>query len=76
MPSDPSPTPEQRDATWGEVIRAVASSFLGIRKGQAMRKDTVEIRPHQVIVVGVVLAALFVLTLVLVVRLIIRLAGV
>jgi hypothetical protein len=77
MPS-PDPSPDdatRRNATLPEVVAAVFSSFLGIRKGKAMRKDAVAIRPHQVIVVGIVLAAVFVVSLILVVRLIIRVAG-
>lgn len=64
-----------REATWAEVVPAVLSSFLGIRKGKAMREDAVSIRPHQVIVVGVATAAIFVVCLVLFVRFIIRTAG-
>ena len=74
----PAPDPDsvpRRNATLLEVVAAVFSSFLGIRKGTAMRKDAVAIRPHQVIVVGFVLAALFVVALILVVRLIIGVAG-
>lgn len=58
-----------------EVVATVFSSFLGIRKGAAMRKDAVTVRPHQVILVGLVLAAIFVVTLILAVRLIIKSAG-
>lgn len=54
-----------------QVIGAVFWSFLGVRKGNAMRRDLVTIKPHQVIIVGVVIAALFVATLLLIVRLII-----
>ena len=73
MPPETPPPP--RNATWREVVATVFSSFLGIRKGAAMRKDAVTLRPHQVVVVGIVLAAVFVLTLVFVVRLVIRAAG-
>jgi hypothetical protein len=64
-----------RNATIPEVARAVFASFLGIRKGQAMRRDAVTIRPHQVILVAVVLVALFVVSLIVIVRIIIRAAG-
>lgn len=76
-PGPPSgdPVPPRRDATWLEVIPVVLSSFLGIRKGKAMRQDSVSIRPVQVIVVGIVAAAVLVTCLVLVVRLIIRGVG-
>lgn len=77
--SDPSHpgdvTPAPRNASLGEVAGAVFSSFLGIRKGNAMRKDAVTIRPHQVVLVGIGLAAVLVISLLLLVRLIIRLAG-
>ena len=69
----PAPT---RNATTLEVAGAVFSSFLGIRKGAAMRKDAVTIRPHQVIGVAVVLVAIFVVGLFFFVRAIVRSAGV
>jgi len=69
------PTPPPRPATLRDVVGTVFWSFFGIRKGAAMRKDAVTVKPHQVILVGVALAAVFVVTLVLVVRLIIRSAG-
>jgi len=83
----PAPTPEvspspaseapppARDASLWEVVGAVFSSFLGIRKGHAMRKDAVSIKPHQVILVGLGLAAIFVVSLLLFVRFVIRMAG-
>jgi hypothetical protein len=69
------PDPPRRNATILEVARAVFASFLGIRKGHAMRRDAVTIRPQQVIVVAVVLVALFVVSLLVLVRIIIRAAG-
>jgi len=69
------PTPPPRPATLRDVVGTVFWSFFGIRKGAAMRKDAVTVKPHQIILVGVALAAVFVVTLVLVVRLIIRSAG-
>ena len=74
MPDPAPPPPQPRTATWREVVATVFSSFLGIRKGAAMRKDAVTIRPHQVIIVGVLAAAAFVAILLVVVRLIIRAA--
>jgi len=74
MPS-PDPDPPPRPATLREVAGTVFSSFLGIRKRAAMRKDAVTVKPHQVVLVGLALAAVFVVTLVLVVRLVIRTAG-
>ena len=73
-PPDEKP-PAPRPATLREVVGAVFWSFFGVRKGKAMRRDAVSIRPHQVIIVGVVLAALFVFSLLGLVRLIMRAAG-
>jgi len=47
-------------------------SFFGVRKGEAMARDAVSIKPLHVIVVGVVFAAIFVLTLVALVLVITR----
>ena len=74
-PTLPPMAPPPRNATLGEVVGIVFSSFLGIRKGKAAQKDAVRVRPVQVILVGVALAAVFVVCLVLVVRTIIRMAG-
>ena len=57
------------------MFGAVFWSFFGVRKGNAMRRDAVAIRPHQVIIVGVVLAALLVVLLLTLVRVILRSAG-
>jgi len=73
-PPQPEPAPPAR-ASLREVVSAVFWSFLGVRKGKAMRHDAVVIRPHQVIIVGVALAAVLVVTLLLLVRLILRSAG-
>ena len=73
--SSPPPDDPPRQATLRQVVGTVFWSFFGVRKGAAMRKDGVTVRPHQVILVGLALAAVFVVTLILVVRLIIHSAG-
>lgn len=79
-PSQPEP-PSRREnpptaapppASLPQIISAVLWSFLGVRKGKAMQRDVVTIKPHQVIIVGIVLAAVVVATLVILVRLITR----
>jgi len=71
-PPSPEPVdPPARRATLWDVVRTVFWSFLGVRRNDAMRRDIVTIRPYQVIIVGVVFAALFVLTLLTIVRIII-----
>ncbi|HZQ62664.1 MAG TPA: DUF2970 domain-containing protein [Casimicrobiaceae bacterium] len=72
MPLDrdpPRPTSAPRDATLLEVAGAVFCSFFGIRKSSALQGA--RIRPVQVIILGVVGAAMLVLTLLLLVRVII-----
>lgn len=59
-----------RKATLFEVVRMVLSAFLGIRKRAEHEK--IEVSPVQVIIVGVMAAAVFVSTVVTVVRLVIR----
>jgi hypothetical protein len=51
-----------------DVAKAVFWSFLGIRKRAAHEQDFVTLRPIQVIVAGIIGAALLVLTIVTLVR--------
>jgi len=64
--SEPAHAP--RKATPLQVAKAVASAFIGIRKRAAHERDVVTITPVQVIVAGVIGAALFVAGLLLLVR--------
>ena len=54
-----------------QVAKAVFWSFLGIRKRRDHEADSVQLKPHQVIVAGLIGAAILVLSLILLVRLII-----
>jgi hypothetical protein len=58
----------QRKATPFQVAKAVLSAFIGIRKRAAHEEDAVTITPLQVIVTGIIFAAIFVLSLVTLVR--------
>ena len=62
------PQQPQRKATPLQVARAVLSAFIGIRKRAAHEHDAVTITPLQVIVTGIVFAAIFVLSLIVLVR--------
>jgi hypothetical protein len=68
MPSVEAP----RAASLRELVSAVLWSFFGVRKGDAMRRDAVTIKPYQVIIVGVILAAAVVVGLVILVHIITR----
>jgi len=59
-------------ASLRQIVVAVFWSFFGVRKGDAMRRDVVTIKPHQVIIVAILLAAGLVVALVILVRLITR----
>ena len=73
--NDPSAPVATRRASLLEVAGAVFGSFLGIRRGNAMQRDAVTIKPAQVIVVGIILAACLVVSLLLLVRFIVRTAA-
>jgi hypothetical protein len=75
VPPDPKPTDSRsppRPATLREILGAVFWSFFGVRKGEAMRRDADTIKPHQVIIVGILCAAVLVAALLILVRVITR----
>lgn len=61
----------ERKASISQVAKAVFWSFLGIRRRTAHEADAVRLKPVQVVVAGLIGAALFILVLLLVVRLVI-----
>ena len=63
---DPSPT--ARKAAFGQTARAVAWSFLGIRRSKDHEQDVKNLNPIHVAIAAVLGAALFVLALVLLVH--------
>jgi hypothetical protein len=69
------PDEEQRNASPLEVAKAVFWSFLGIRKRAAHESDVARIKPAQVIIAGLIGAAVFVTTLILIVRFVVSRAG-
>jgi hypothetical protein len=54
-----------------QVAKAVFWSFLGIRKRRDYETDSVELKPQQVIIAGLIGAAFLVFGLILLVRLVI-----
>ncbi len=69
LPDEPKP------ATLPQVVGAVFWSFFGVRRGKHMQRDAVTVKPLQVIVVGVLLAAVLVFALLALVRVILSYAS-
>lgn len=65
MADEPGPRPSPLRA-----FKTVLWAFLGIRKGAASERDLATLRPWQVVVAGVIGAALFVTAIVTLVRII------
>ncbi|MEK7437319.1 MAG: DUF2970 domain-containing protein [Pseudomonadota bacterium] len=61
----------QKKASPLQVAKAVFWSFLGIRKRRDYDADSVQLKPQQVIVAGLIGAMFFVLGLILLVRFVI-----
>jgi preprotein translocase subunit Sec61beta len=61
----------QRKASPLQVAKAVFWSFFGIRKRSDYETDSVQIKPHQVVVAGLIGAAVLVVSLILLVHFII-----
>ena len=64
------PQEAQRRASLADVAKAVFWSFFGVRKKKDYDSDSASISPVQVVVAGIAGAALFVLMLLLVVKLV------
>ncbi|CAN5339320.1 DUF2970 domain-containing protein [soil metagenome] len=60
----------RRKASFLATIKAVLWSFFGIRKRSAYEKDAAQLNPVHVIIAGVIGAAIFVVTLVMIVKLV------
>jgi hypothetical protein len=75
MNPKPNPNPNsglkdaaQRPASVWQTVRAVAWSFLGIRRAAGYEQDVQRLNPVYVVVAGIVGAGLFIALLVLLVR--------
>jgi hypothetical protein len=64
------PVPVVRGSIW-HTVKAVAWSFLGVRKNSEFQADMARLNPFHIIVVGVVGALLFVVSLIAVVNLVV-----
>jgi hypothetical protein len=71
-PERPEPAPMERQASLFQTVKAVASSFFGVRGRRAHEQDMAKLNPVVVIGVGIALAAVFVLTLITIVRMVVK----
>lgn len=65
---EPDVPAHKRSASFGQTMRAVAWSFLGIRRSSGLEEDVKKLNPIHVVIAGVLGAVLFVLLLVAVVH--------
>lgn len=61
----------QRKMSFGATIKAVLWSFFGVRKKSGYDEDTQKLNPVHVIIAGIIAAALFVLGLLMVVKMVV-----
>jgi Protein of unknown function (DUF2970) len=64
--------PTERSASLLDTIKAVGSAFFGVRGRKAHEQDVKKLNPVHVIIVGVVMAALFVATLIVIVKVVLK----
>jgi len=64
------PTHDPPPARFLQIVRAVLWSFFGVRKQRMLQQDIATIKPLHIVVAGVIGGLVFVLTLILIVRLI------
>lgn len=61
----------QRKGSFGQTMKAVAWSFFGVRKSSDFQQDAAKINPVHVVIAGIVAAAIFVIGLILLVRMVV-----
>lgn len=65
-----------KQAGFFATVTAVLWSFVGLRRRSGYQRDAAQLKPAHVIVAGIIGAIVFVLTIVMVVRLVLANAGV
>lgn len=63
--------PERARAGFGQTLKAVLWSFFGVRRGRDHDADMARLNPVAVVVTGLAAAAIFVISLIVVVRLVV-----
>ncbi len=72
LPERPVPARAERQASLLQTVKAVAASFFGVRGRRAHEQDMAKLNPVVVIGVGIALAVVFVLTLIAIVRMVVK----
>jgi hypothetical protein len=67
----PEPAARPRNAGFLQTIGAVLWSFFGVRKRSGYEQDASQLNPVFVIIAGVIAAVIFVLTLLVIVRIVV-----
>lgn len=58
----------KRKASLGATLKAVLWSFFGVRKKSGYEQDAQQLNPVHVIIAGLICAAIFIATLILIVK--------
>jgi hypothetical protein len=61
----------QRPMSFLATVKAVMWSFFGVRKNSAYEEDTAKLNPLHVIIAGVIAAIIFIMTLLLIVKMVV-----
>jgi hypothetical protein len=69
-PAERAVQPSRR-ASFLQTMRAVAWSFFGVRKQSGYEQDVEQLNPVHVIIAGIIAAAIFVIALLLVVKIVV-----
>ena len=62
----------ERPLSLGKTAQAVFWSFFGVRKGRDYARDAARLNPVAVVLMGIAGAALFVATLIMIVRIVVH----
>jgi len=71
MSTEEPPPPPRRSAGPLQIASAVFWSFFGVRKRSKLEEDVTTIKPQHIVIAGIIGAALFVLVLLMIVRIIV-----
>lgn len=61
----------RRKGTFLGTLKAIGWAFFGVRGGKGYERDLAQLNPLHVIIIGLLLAALFVIALVIIVNLVV-----